>query len=52
MKHLLKQVVSHERVALVTHSVLLRIDLAESALLLATVFANGFATALAVALEN
>ena len=44
--------VRHQCIALIAHSVLLRVNLAQSSRLLAAIVANGFSTALAIVFEN
>ena len=44
--------VRHQCIALIAHSVLLRVNLAQSSRLLAAIVAYGFSTALAIVFEN
>ena len=44
--------IGHQGVALVTHSVLFAVDLAQSTLLLAAILTHGLATPFTVVLEN
>ena len=52
LKHLFKQMVGHEGITLITHTIPALVDLAQTALLLAAVLADCLATSLAVVLEN
>ena len=52
LKHLFKQMVGHEGVTLITHTIPALVDLAQTALLLAAVFADCLTASLAVVLEN
>ena len=52
LKHLLKQMIGHERVTLITYAIPALVDLAQAALLLAAVLADCLTAPLAVVLEN